>query len=311
MRISLNSWRSRIRNFAGLMATCGLVILSTANARSQDATASNSGEKSIATHIEKMCRASKQERVALLGEILEDNKIEYRIEEFKRGQAQGKNLIVDVQGEGNVTPPADGTALPKWLVIGAHLDRVERGQGAVDNGGGCAALIELIHRLRQKPLADMRITAVFFDLEENGLWGSAAYAKALKEKPYLVINMDVFAYGDEVWLYSPKADHPLVKAAEKVDPNHPFTFDFAEAYPPSDHLSFLQEKVDAVSFSLLPPDEVDELEKMFGGDRTIRPKILALIHTPDDLPAKVKPAQMLSGINFMEESIRVWHSELK
>jgi hypothetical protein len=38
---------------------------------------------------------------------------------------------------------------------------------------------------------------------------------------------------------------------------------------------------------------------------------LALIHTPDDLPAKVKPAQMLSGINFMEESIRVWHSELK
>lgn len=311
MNIDLRQYRAATCSLMRPLANLALVLALTASAFAQEPSPSQEDEKNIAAHIEKLCRASKQERVALLGEILEDNKIEYRIEDFKRGQAAGKNLIVDIQGEGNVVPPTDGTTLPKWLVLGAHLDRVERGQGAVDNGGGCAALIELIKRLREKPLQDLRITAVFFDLEENGLWGSAAYAKALKEKPYLVINMDVFAYGDEVWLYSPKADHPLVKAAEKVDPTHPFTFDFAEAYPPSDHLSFLQEKVDAVSFSLLPPEEVDELEKMFGGDRTVRPKILALIHTPDDLPIKVKPAQMLSGINFMEETIRVWHSELK
>lgn len=310
MKFSVSCWQSTRNSIAHAMAVLSLMLASAASTVAQEKDAATT-EKKIAAHIEKLCKASKQERVALLSEVLDDNNIKYRIEEFKRGQAQGKNLIVDIQGEGNVAPGADGSSLPKWLVIGAHLDRVERGQGAVDNGGGCAALIELIHRIREKPLENLRVTAVFFDLEENGLWGSAAYAKALKEKPYLMINMDVFAYGDEVWLYSPKADHPLVKASEKVDPNHPFTFDFAEAYPPSDHLSFLQEKVDAVSFSLLPPDEVDELEKMFGGDRTIRPKILALIHTPDDLPAKVKPEQMLAGINFMEEAIRVWHKELK
>lgn len=276
----------------------------------QDSANTTGVEKTIAAQIEKLCRASKQERVALLGEVLEDNKIEYRIEDFNRGTANGKNIVVDVQGNGNVATAPDGTAQPKWLVLGAHLDRVERGQGAVDNGGGCVALIELIKRLREKPLPNLRVTALFFDLEENGLWGSAAYAKALKEKPHLVINMDVFAYGNEVWLYSPQADHPLVKAAEKVDSTHPFSFDFAEAYPPSDHLSFLSEKVDAVSFSLLPPDEVDELEKMFGGDRKVRPKILALIHTADDLPSKVNPSEMLSGIQFMEETIRLWHSTL-
>jgi|688.fasta_scaffold01803_20 Zn-dependent M28 family amino/carboxypeptidase len=276
----------------------------------QDSVDTAAIEKTITAHIEKLCRASKQERVALLGEVLEENKIEYRIEDFKRGSTSGKNIVVDVQGKGNVAPTPDGVPQPKWLVLGAHLDRVERGQGAVDNGGGCAALIELIKRLREKPLPNLRITALFFDLEENGLWGSAAYAKALKEKPHLVINMDVFAYGDEVWLYSPQADHPLVKAAEKVNATHPLSFDFAEAYPPSDHLSFLSEKVDAVSFSLLPPDEVDELEKMFGGDRKVRPKILALIHTADDLPSKVNSSQMLSGIQFMEETIRLWHSTL-
>jgi hypothetical protein len=55
---------------------------------------------------------------------------------------------------------------------------------------------------------------------------------------------------------------------------------------------------------------VDELEKMFGGDRKVRPKILALIHTADDLPSKVNSSQMLSGIQFMEETIRLWHSTL-
>jgi len=302
--------RAILSAFVPCWASFALCMGSSNPLLAQDSAGAAGVEKTIAAHIEKLCRASKQERVALLSEVLEDNKIEYRIEDFKRGSATGKNIVVDVQGNGNIAPAPDGAPQPKWLVLGAHLDRVERGQGAVDNGGGCAALIELIKRLREKPLPNLRVTALFFDLEENGLWGSAAYAKALKEKPHLVINMDVFAYGNEVWLYSPQADHPLVKAAEKVDATHPFSFDFAEAYPPSDHLSFLSEKVDAVSFSLLPPEEVDELEKMFGGDRKVRPKILALIHTADDLPSKVNPAEMLSGINFMEETIRLWHNSL-
>lgn len=305
-----NGWM-KFSYFVSCAAGLGIALASLSTAAAQEAKTAFGTEQTISATIEKLCRANKQERVALLSEVLDDNGIKYRIEEFKKGQASGKNLVVDVQGEGNVAAPTDGTTLPKWLVIGAHLDRVERGQGAVDNGAGCATLIELIHRIRQKPLENLRVTAVFFDLEENGLWGSAAYAKSLKEKPFLMINMDVFAYGDELWLYSPKVDHPLVKASEKVAPNFSLTFDFAEAYPPSDHLSFLAEKIDAVSYSLLPPDEVDELEKMFGGDRTVRPKILALIHTADDLPKKVNTAQMLPGINFLESAIRQWHSELK
>lgn len=289
----------------------GLGSLGSYSLAAQEATAeqspATSPEVTIQSRIDKLCKAGQAERQALLSEILDSAGIKHRLESFKRGNASGKNIIVDVQDapssattEENKTP---------WIILGAHMDRVQLGQGAVDNGGGCVALMALIEKLQKQPLENAKVTALFFDLEERGLWGSAAYVDTLKEKPTLFINMDVFAYGDQVWLYSPKADHPFVKAAEKVDINHPLTFEFAEAYPPSDHLSFNGAGHPAVSFSLLPPAEVQELEKMFGGDRTIKPKILQLIHTADDLPTKVQPAAMVSGIDFMDQTLRLWYSE--
>jgi hypothetical protein len=266
-----------------------------------------SPEETIKSRIDKLCKAGQAERQALLSEILDSAGIPHRLESFKRGNATGKNVVVDVQDA-----PQSGTTEENktpWIILGAHMDRVQLGQGAVDNGGGCVALMTLIEKLKKQPLENAKVSALFFDLEERGLLGSAAYVETLKEKPTLFINMDVFAYGNQVWLYSPKADHPFVKAAEKVDTNHPLTFEFAEAYPPSDHLSFNGAGHTAVSFSLLPPDEVQELEKMFGGDRTIKPKILQLIHTADDLPTKVQPAAMASGIDFIDQTLRLWYAE--
>lgn len=294
-----------------ITAFCTPGNLGVSNLSAQEATAKpspvSSHEETIKSRIEKLCKAGQAERQALLSEILDSAGINHRLESFKRGSASGKNIVVDVQdspqlgtSEENKTP---------WIILGAHMDRVQLGQGAVDNGGGCVALMSLIEKLKKNPLENAKVTALFFDLEERGLLGSAAYVETLKAKPTLFINMDVFAYGDQVWLFSPKADHPFVKAAEKVDANHPLTFEFAEAYPPSDHLSFNGAGHPAVSFSLLPPTEVQELEKMFGGDRTVKPKILQLIHTADDLPTKVQPAAMASGIDFMDQTLRLWYSE--
>jgi aminopeptidase S len=295
----------------GAIAVFGMPgSLGVSNLLAQETTATTSPitslEETIKSRIDKLCKAGQAERQALLSEILDSAGITHRLESFTRGSATGKNIVVDVQDE-----PQTGTDENKtpWIVLGAHMDRVQLGQGAVDNGGGCVALMTLIEKLKKQPLKNAKVTALFFDLEERGLLGSAAYVETLKEKPTLFINMDVFAYGDQVWLYSPIADHPFVKAAEKVDANHPLTFEFAEAYPPSDHLSFKGAGHPAVSFSLLPPAEVQELEKMFGGDRTIKPKILQLIHTADDLPTKVQPAAMASGIDFMDQTLRLWYSE--
>ncbi len=304
--------RSVVRALSYLFAVIFFPTIFSENLSSQEPTgdqADSQPAQVIQQNIEKLCRAGQAERHVLLGELLEESGFKFEIQQFERGNQQGKNLIVDIQGQGNQASANGETPNPPWLILGAHLDRVKLGQGAVDNGGGCVTLIELMKRLRDKPLEQLRVTAVFFDLEENGLWGSAAYVKTLKEKPLLMINADVFAYGDQVWLYSPNKDHPLIKACQEVDTKHPFTFEFAEAYPPSDHLSFIQGGETAVSFSLLPPAEVQELEKMFGGDRTIRPKILQLIHTADDLPTRVQPANMHKGISFLDEAIRLWHAK--
>ena len=80
------------------------------------------------------------------------------IETFGEGRAAGANVVV--------TLPVSGT---KTIVIGAHLDRVSVGRGAVDNGGSCAVLIELVAAFKASPLARSTLRVVFFDREENGL----------------------------------------------------------------------------------------------------------------------------------------------
>jgi carboxypeptidase Q len=64
------------------------------------------------------------------------------------------------------------------VVIGAHLDSWDVGQGAHDDGAGCVTMMQAITVLRQLRLAPRRtIRVVLFTNEENGLRGATSYAK--------------------------------------------------------------------------------------------------------------------------------------
>lgn len=64
------------------------------------------------------------------------------------------------------------------VVIGAHLDSWDVGQGAHDDGAGCVAVMQAITLLRELGLQPRRtIRVVLFTNEENGLRGARAYAK--------------------------------------------------------------------------------------------------------------------------------------
>src|SRR5262245_51216906 len=89
--------------------------------------------------------------------------VEPMAEAFGEGRTAGSNVIVTLPGTGS-----------KTLLVGAHLDRVNVGRGAVDNAGSCTALIELVAAIKAKPLARTTVQVVFFDREENGLLGSRA-----------------------------------------------------------------------------------------------------------------------------------------
>jgi Zn-dependent M28 family amino/carboxypeptidase len=84
--------------------------------------------------------------------------------------AEAANVVGDVEGSG---------APGEIVLLGAHLDSWDLGRGALDDGAGCAIVIEAgrqLARLARKPRRTVRV--VLFANEENGLAGARAYGKA-------------------------------------------------------------------------------------------------------------------------------------
>jgi Iap family predicted aminopeptidase len=93
---------------------------------------------------------------------------------------------------------------PERVIVGAHFDSWDLGQGALDNGLGTAQLFALASALRGRDLA-RTVELVWFNGEEQGLWGSRHAAATLGDAPVVaMINLDmvgvpiaVNALGDE------------------------------------------------------------------------------------------------------------------
>lgn len=80
---------------------------------------------------------------------------------------------------------------PERIIVGAHFDSWDIGQGAMDNGLGVAQLFGLVRELRNRDLA-RTIEFVWFNGEEQGLWGSRQAAAQLGDTPVVaMINLDM------------------------------------------------------------------------------------------------------------------------
>ncbi len=105
----------------------------------------------------------------------------------------GCSMLPDVESD-NVLGEIRGSEKPEEIiVIGAHLDSWDKGQGAHDDGAGCAHVLEALHLIKELGLAPKRtIRAVLFMNEENGLNGGLAYAAehAPNEKHIAAIETD-------------------------------------------------------------------------------------------------------------------------
>ena len=77
----------------------------------------------------------------------------------------------------NVIAEIRGSERPEEIVlIGGHLDSWDLGTGAIDNGSGCAMIMETMRVIKELGLKPKRtIRAVLFMNEENGLRGAHAY----------------------------------------------------------------------------------------------------------------------------------------
>jgi hypothetical protein len=83
--------------------------------------------------------------------------------------AEGANVIGEIRGREKPD---------EIVLLGCHLDSWHLGTGAIDDGAGCAIMIEAARRigaLKQKPRRTIRV--VLYANEEFGLSGGLAYAK--------------------------------------------------------------------------------------------------------------------------------------
>ena len=220
-----------------------------------------------------------------------------RVMGFDHGAEVGQNILADVSG----------TSDAPLLLIGAHSDRVTKGQGATDNASGSATVLALAQRFKDRPLAKHRVVVAFWDLEESGLLGAKAYVANGSEKPALYVNFDVFGWGDTLWMMAKAPEKSIVAASDAAAKAAGIGFSPGEKYPPTDHLAFQQAGWPAVSYSLVDGSEISPILDVFSGKQPASiPKVMQVIHSEEDTLDNLEAGDVAKGIDAVEAALRSW-----
>lgn len=90
------------------------------------------------------------------------------------GEAESANVVAELRGR---EKPEE------IIVLGAHLDSWDVGQGAHDDGAGCVIMMQALTVLRELGLQPRRtIRVVLYTNEENGIRGALAYPQQHKDE---------------------------------------------------------------------------------------------------------------------------------
>ena len=109
-----------------------------------------------------------------------------------RENAQSGNVIAEIRGRERPD---------EIVLLAAHLDSWDQGQGAIDDGAGVAiitAAARLIRDLPRRPRRTIRI--LLAGAEENGVHGGAAYGRAHANENHVVALESDFGAG-RVWRF--------------------------------------------------------------------------------------------------------------
>jgi len=229
--------------------------------------------------------------------------VEFELQEFvDRQKRAGTNIVAHLPGPG------------ARLLVGAHYDRVAAGKGVVDNGGACAALVDLLRILKASPLERHAVDVVFFDLEERGLSGSRAYFERKAEPPERAINLDVFAYGDSLFVTGSDPEGPLLRVVRDAGraTGLPVRDAPVDRYPASDHQAMIAAKIDTLGIALVDERDIDVVLSS-GTRRAGTPaapaRVLTIIHSPRDTMDEARPDDIARGVSALERLLRILDRE--
>lgn len=251
-------------------------------------------------------KPTQAERLAVLRAMLDARGLTYEVRPFNSGRPgvpEGYNVVVILAPGGE-----------KDILLTAHYDALVLKDGTlvngvVDNAASVVALLQAADALKGRTFKrGLRI--IFFDQEERGLLGAAAYAASPDgQRVGAVFNFDINAYGDTPFYAAATTpvDVPLEGVVKAACQSAGEACRGLQAYPPSDHLAFRKALIPSTSVSYLPAAEVDVLEafmaQMAKGERPSGPppRILGLIHTPQDTMEVIDPATIEKAARLAEQ----------
>ncbi len=118
------------------------------------------------------------------------------------------DIQVETQPEapsGNVIAEVVGRERPEEIVlIGCHLDSLDLGTGAVDDGAGCGIVVGAAHLILSLDEAPRRtIRVVLYGAEEVGILGGHAYAKRhVNEMDQHILAAESDFGADKIWRFA-------------------------------------------------------------------------------------------------------------
>jgi len=171
------------------------------------------------------------------------------------------------------------------IVVGAHFDLVEAGNGVVDNWTG-ASLLPSLYQALAGVARHHTFRFVAFGGEETGMVGSKAYVKQIgktHEPVIAMVNMDTLGLGEtEVW--ASHADPKLVRLLQQtaLAERLPLSVMNVDNIGSTDSESFREKNIPAITIHSLTPatlpilhsprDRIDEVHR----DRYYRSYLLVL-----------------------------------
>lgn len=149
------------------------------------------------------------------------------------------------------------------IVVGAHFDHVDRGDGVVDNWSGASMLPSLYEALKDET-REHTFFFISFAGEEKGLVGSRFYVKNLEsvqvDKIKAMICMDTLALGPtEVWVNRSNPELALALRRIALSLKLPLYRSDVENVGESDEEAFIQRKVPTITIHSLTQETLPVL----------------------------------------------------
>jgi len=279
-----------------LLTAAALLLLAVSPAAARDAAW-------VTPYLQRLVQPTNAARFDALKKLLEEKGVAYTVHAFpgskESGGVPGNNIVVTI-GNG-----------PRDLVVTAHYDAEKLAdgtlvEGVVDNGASTVALVKLAEAAKAMGLKH-RLVIVFFDQEELGLLGSAAWIKSIdKSRIDAVVNFDVAGYGDTV-IYGGLKNDPSGKigtAMEIVCLRRAVDCMRFPIYPPSDDRSFAAAGVPVISIGVQPAADAHQMWLLMNRGKDaglapgVMPRVFTLIHTPEDKMSAIEPAAVDLAFNI-------------